>query len=642
MSLNMLDLRSIKGIPTTEKAQWVVSVTSLPDGTPLVISRWGDFIWDWYPYIPQANVSPNQKRIDWRIALPDGRLLTDPEHANLLESTKNFLWSLFVDPVEGRKRPLFMTLCRKSMDIRPLLRWMVEQGLTRFEQLDGRTLDYVPVAKVREAGKSVAAHTAILRLQTVEDLYLQRHKLHDAPHSHPWPHESIGLLAGERQGGEYRKPKTDFIPDAVASRLCEVALDYVQNRSERLLATRTVVEIAAEGQATKGLGNASQHNAGTAAVRELGYDGRGQLNAELIRLRTACYIVIDMFSGARNSEITSLSDKCLAPGKSKDGSTDVLWLHGTIYKTGIRPHRWMVPPVVGEAVTVLSQLTAPLRLMLCAEEVEIEAQIGSAIAKQRAKLAKRLDSVRKQKTKLFLGHGKSGGGIAVLACGVMNVYLRQFSADFGILGDDNQPYPLHSHQFRRTYAHFVARSELGDLLVLRDHFGHWSIDMTTFYCDGGADEYEVDTELLEMVTEAKTVRQTEIMTGYLDSDTPLANGDHWLKGWRSSVRTAANKEALIAEYAGTITLNGTGHSWCVGNARGTGCGGLCVFEAKMCVDCNYGIIGQEHRIVWIGIRDQQSEALALDDMGPSGRARAQEIFEYAETVLNRLDGQEAA
>ena len=144
-----------------------------------------------------------------------------------------------------------------------------------------------------------------------------------------------------------------------------------------------------------------------------------------------------------------------------------------------------------------------------------------------------------------------------------------------------------------------------------------------------------------MVTREKMDRQGEIMTGYLDSDAPLANGVHWLKDWRASVRTAANKEELIKEYAGTITLNGTGHSWCVGNARGTGCGGLCVFEAQMCVECNYGIIGQEHRPVWEGIQEQQKEALALDDMGPGGRARAQTILNYAEKVLRRLEGQAA-
>ncbi len=222
----------------------------------------------------------------------------------------------------------------------------------------------------------------------------------------------------------------------------------------------------------------------------------------------------------------------------------------------------------------------------------------------------------------------------------MNTCLKDFCADLGIHGKDGAPYSLYSHQFRRTYARFMARSELGDLLTMRDHFGHWTIEMSIFYADGGADEYEADTELLEMVANEKTARQTEIVGDYLDSSTPLANGGHWLNDWRSTVRTAPNKEALIAEYAGSITLNGTGHSWCVGNAKGISCGGLCVFEAQMCVDCNYGIIGQEHRPIWEGIRDQQSEALALNDMGIAGRERAQKIFGIAQKVLTRLDGQE--
>ena len=69
-----------------------------------------------------------------------------------------------------------------------------------------------------------------------------------------------------------------------------------------------------------------------------------------------------------------------------------------------------------------------------------------------------------------------------------------------IRGEDGLPYPLHAHQFRRTYARFVARSELGDLLTLRDHFGHWSVDMAALYADG----YEADVELLEMVIKKKT------------------------------------------------------------------------------------------------------------------------------------------
>lgn len=635
MSRLVLDLRPIKDFAPSEKANLPVSIALQPDGTSFVVSRYADDVWDFYPYIPQENLEPANKMIRWRIQLPDGRLLTDSEHASLLESTKTFIWSLFTQPVEGRQRPTMLTLVWKVKDIVPLLRWMVNTGLHRFADLAEHGLSYVPAAKLRRDGCKLAEKRVNSRLCVVEDIYLQREKLNDALQVHPWPHESAASLAGLRQGGAHHKPKTNPIPDAVVVRLAEVSLDYIHSRAPRILATQEAVGAVMLEKRNAGL---DADAARIRVARRAEFAGLADLRAEGNRLRTACYIVIDLFSGLRDSEMMSLGENCIALGKSRDGSLDVLWLHGTIYKTGVRTKKWLVPPVVSEAISVLSRLTAPFREALRQEEREIEAQIEAAISTEKKRLVKRINVVGKHKNKLFLG--KKDSSISVLSGSRMRDHLNRFCADSNILGEDGQPYPLSSHQFRRTYARFMARAELGDLLTLRDHFGHWSIDMTTFYADGGADEYEADTELLEMVAEEKLSRQNEIMEGYLDSDAPLANGGHWLKDWRSTVRTATNKEALIAEYAGTITLNGTGHSWCIGNARGAGCGGLCVFEAKMCVDCNYGIIGQEHRPVWRGIREQQLEALALDDMGPGGRARAQQILEYAEKVLRRLDGQE--
>lgn len=643
MTLHLLDLRLIKEFTPADKENLAVSIALLPDGTPMVVSRYGDFIWDLYPYVPQENLPLSSKQIDWRIALPDGQLLTDPAHAMLLESTKSFLWSRFADPVEGRKRPTMLTLIRKVGDIKHLLRWMVRSGISNFADLAGRTMDYVHAAKCTDTGRLVAVELVGKRLWVLEDLYHQRSKLHDALRVHPWPHETAASIAGIKQSGVHRKPKTDFIPDTVAGRLAEVALNYVQNRSGAILAALEAASAAEKEKASAGYGQNSRMAARIAAARAAGYKGSADLSTEAFQLRAACYIVINLFSGIRDSEMRSIAENCIAPGKSKDGSTDILWLHGTIYKTGLRPKRWMAPPVVEEAVKVLTRLTSPLRASLRQERDELEVRIPLSIDKIRARLMKRFDSVSKQKNCLFLGETRfKGKEINSLSIGVINKSLKRFCADFNIPGDDGKPYPLHTHQFRRTYARFVARSELGDLLTLRDHFGHGSIDMTVYYADGGADDYESDTELLEMVTKEKIDRQGEIIGEYLDSDAPLANGAHWLKNWRASVRTAANKEELIKEYAGTVTLNGTGHSWCVGNARGTGCGGLCVFEAQMCVECNYGIIGQEHRSVWQGIQEQQLEALALDDMGPGGRARAKTILNHAEKVLRRLDGQEAA
>lgn len=638
MTLHLLDLRPINSLSPDDKANLAVSIAHLPDGPKVVVSRYSDEVWDFYPYIPQENLPPCSKQLDWRIELTDGRRLTDADHSALLESAKDFIWSLFTDPVEGRKRPMMMTLRNKTDALTPLLRWMVGQKFSRFADLAGHTLDYVPYASLTKRGAKVGAQTLSNRLLIVEDIYRQRHKVSDALQVYPWPHETACTLAGFKQGGTNNKPKTEFIPNAVASRLISVALDYIQNRSPKILDALGASRVAKEEKRVAGFGRTAQRQAGYAAARDAGFEDATNLGSDRIRLRTACYIIIDMFSGLRDSEMMSIAENCIVPGRSRDGSTEILWLHGTIYKTGMRPKRWMVPPVVENAVRVLTLLTESMREQLRHEEWEIGERIGLSIGKGKTQLVKRLDNVRKQKDRLFLT--TRSGVVSVVSGAAMREALRRLCADHGIRGEDGQPYPLHAHQFRRTYARFMARVELGDMLTLRDHFGHWSIDMATYYADGGAGEYEADTELLEMVAAEKQSRQIEIMGEYLDSDKPLANGGHWLNDWRSSVRTAASKEELIAEYAGTITLNGTGHSWCVGNAKGNGCGGLCVFEAQMCVDCNSGIIGQEHRPVWEGIRDQQQEALALDDMGPGGRARAKQILEYADKVLRRLDGQE--
>lgn len=639
MNSLLLDVRPLKDVISEEKALRPVSVALQPDGTSWVVSRFGDDTWDWYPYLPNANLPSSRKKLNWRVILPDGSLLTDPRHADMLNAAKDFLWSLFAQPIEGRKRPHVRSLITKSFPLILLLRWMISTGIRRFADLDGHTLDYVAAAKNTKIGVA-SSHTVAARLSLLEDMYYQRHKLNDALMMHPWPGEAATSLAGHKQGGAHRRATTEVIPDDIAGQIASSAIAYIRNKATELLAAATAVKATGEEIAAADTSRAWVTINRTASARASGYEGTYELIKEITRLRTACYIAIDMFSGIRDSEMMSLTEGCITEGPSSDGSVALMWLHGTIYKTGVRPKRWLVPAIVAEAVQVLAHLTLAEREDLNDEETILHASLECGSADQRASIVKRLSIVRNSKNRLFVARNR--GVINVLSGTRMNKLLKEFCEHCGINGNDGNPYSLYAHQFRRTYAHFIARSELGDLLTLRDHFGHWSIDMTVYYVDGGADRYEADSELLDMITEEKMTRQSEIMSGYLDSDMPLANGDHWLKDWRESVRTAVNKEELIKEYASTITLNGTGHSWCVGNARGTGCGGLCIFEAQMCVDCNYGIIGTEHRPVWEGIREQQKEALALNDMGPGGIARAQKILGYTEKVLRRLDGQESA
>lgn len=629
-----------------DRASLVVSYLPGPNGVQLVISRYTDEIWDFSPYITQENLKPAHKKIDWRIRLKNASKLTDVENRPLLESCKDFIWSLFSNPVEGIKRPKMATLIGKFKYLIPLVQWMVANNLTQFSQLRGRSLDYLEfAARSTDGNRLVSKSTLHYRLLTLEYLYLQRGKLEDAVESHPWPEETALSLAGVRRGGVHRKPTTEVIPDDIASQLSTIALTYVREYSSQIFSALQSSDDA--GKKYSSYHKGAQTKLRSMAVSKDGFRDVSHLKKEALYLRTACYIVIGMFSGIRDSEMMSLAESCISRTPGIQGGPDLCWLHGTIYKTGVRKKKWLVPTAVADAVEVLTLLSAPLRRALKVESKVLEAEIehlASRPSQQKALLTtklKRQQTVRNEKDKLFLA-ASTKHPISVLSGTQANRDLKTFCKTMNVCGPDGLPYQLHAHQFRRTYARFIARAELGDLLTLRDHFGHWSLDMTTYYADGGADEYRVDSELLDMVADEKLDRQKEIVAHYLDSNSPVATTGHWMHDWRTSVRTAKNKEELIKQYAGTITLNGTGHSWCVGNSRNMGCGGLCVFEAQLCVDCNYGIIGQEHRPVWEGIRAQQIEALALDDMGPGGRERAATILGKAEKVLAKLDGKEDA
>ena len=615
-------LQPIRELHSLEKAKLSVSITRGDDRQEIVISHYADDVWDFWPYIPQGNRKAGSKAIDWRATIgPAGQKLTDPEYVELLASSKDFIWSLFNDPIEGRQRPSMNTVVGHFNSLLPLLRWMTARGIRRFRNLRGKTLEYVPVARISEkTGKPVATGSHAMRLLVLEDLYLQREKLADALDVHPWPDESGSTLAGE--GTKGRTTKTLRIPEKTVRHLARIAIDYVNQQAPRLLDARDAIE-----QEVNGADGYLATNIRVPMARELGFDGSRDLSNELVLLRDACYIVIAMFSGIRDSETLSLNKNCISHSVTEDG-IDLTWLHGTIYKTGQRTHRWLVPTVVKNAKEIERQIA----------DYEQRASMAIPHSQAHKTLLKRLHAARRDTNSLFLGTTpRTGHTTNVVSGGLINRRLKLFCEHFGILGEDGKPWWLCPHQFRRTYAYFVASAELGDLHYLREHFGHWSIDMTLLYADGATDEFDTDNDLLQEILRFKAEKQEDVFRNYLLTDAPLANGDIMLADLRRTIKTAKNKDELIKQVSDSVTLNGTGHSWCIGSAKGTSSGGLCVFEADMCVDCSYGIIGQEHLPVWKEIARQQQEALAMPDMGIPGKARSERILAKAHNVIAKLE-----
>jgi hypothetical protein len=102
-----------------------------------------------------------------------------------------------------------------------------------------------------------------------------------------------------------------------------------------------------------------------------------------------------------------------------------------------RIERWLAPEPVVRAVEILERLSLPLR----------EA------------------SGRRE---LFLVKNPHGAIVSVTGDNI-SVRIRRFAAYVGVPHHEGKPWPFSPHQFRKTFARFIARRDRSQLFALADH-----------------------------------------------------------------------------------------------------------------------------------------------------------------------------
>jgi hypothetical protein len=219
-----------------------MSAASLPAGSSIPfdngagqrpVSRrsvWSDPVWELD--IDVAGRRADQKRLRWGIALPDGARLTDPRHAHLLEAARRFVWSMSVDPPDGRRRSCSSSLFTRAGQLLTLIRWMVGEGITTFRSLDRSAVDryqaFVQQRRGPRPGRTCST-TVAGYLRVRKDLYHQRDKLPDALGFDPFPHTTAGIIAGVSRATRGTIP---FIPDSVAVDLMSKALHWIEHETD--------------------------------------------------------------------------------------------------------------------------------------------------------------------------------------------------------------------------------------------------------------------------------------------------------------------------------------------------------------------------------------------------------------------------
>jgi hypothetical protein len=302
----------------------------------------------------------------------------------------------------------------------------------------------------------------------------------------------------------------------------------------------------------------------------------------------------------------------------------------------------MVPPVVKQAVEHLARISSPVRSKLVEKIATLEDKISSVTyvdESLRHKDNVRLYELNKLTKSLFLLQYR---GFNIMIDKSVRESLLPFCRHLGLkveptdleqvrdksnikVGD---AWPLTSHQFRKTFA-------LGDVRYLRDHFKHWSLDMTLAYAWNEDDL--LDSTLIDEILGEHQELQSDIVYGWVDF-----NRNQHLAGVggksveksreRSRVMVATDPRTVARQLSKGYFLRGLGHSWCTEKE----CRGKGIYSVTECADCENRVIDESHKPVWRGIRQQQIELLHIDDCGDPMWQGAADSLRYAENVLKDL------
>lgn len=519
--LNLLEQPHIRLLPSAGLPNLAVSPQSL----------WNDPRWRLEN--PTPGISDGCSTLRWDIDLPDGSSLLDSQWASLLESMRRFIWSLLVDPREGKCMKT-TSMASVSQMIASLIRWMVANGYQSISELDNAAsweyVDYVSEVGTEDTGVVPTVSGVWARLHIISLLHKQSAALVEAgvaPMPVP-PFDGRSPFDVAKDVAVRVKKCIPPLPDAVALPTMAAAERMIAQPADDILRVQALY-LAAYQQGGPGnhIGPGTSLPQRTDAARRVvaAYQfstlagesapwhipietrKRGKKNDFVADIRNligdiliACVIVLQSHVGQRISEIMGLKaginpdtglPSCIVLRTSRTGLNTVFYLKGLVSKIHSREMEWVIgarptdsayiPPPV-RALIVLEQLFHPWRELGERDDLIVSFTAGRGLPKSKASIG------RPYSSKIGLGQKD---------------FLRRY-VDLGIAGEnlevdaylDGQA--LRTHQWRKTFALYVIRTDSRMLPHISQHFKHLSLAMTEQGYIGN------DPELIEAMD---TVRQ---------------------------------------------------------------------------------------------------------------------------------------
>ena len=592
-------------------------------------SLWADPQWHFDSTRPDLRT--HQLLIDWAFELPDGSRFTDPPWGRWLEDARTFIWSLHVDPPPGRRQARARSLVATALRLRALIRWMAEQAMRNFAQLDRDTAERFMqhVAGRRTlAGAPIRPGTRHDYANLLLALYQQRSRLAFAPPEHPFGDERASRFSGFSRHTVQRLP---FTPDAIAVPLVSAAIRLIGQPADDVIALRDqAVPFRMDDQGRSFFTHRQAVRALVSSFRFSTIEGEHtpwhapltrtkDLRLLVNRIQEACFITIAYLVGARVSEILTLEANCIEEHPSADGSEAFAYLRGRIFKTAASeagtPHLWPVPPPVLRAIEILHRLSEPFRADAGRPELWLSLS-GSGIVDRRAP--------------------------EVMTASSLIVRLNKRFAPFIDLphNDDGSPWHLTTHQGRKTFARFVGKRDRTGLHALQHHFGHVTRIMTDSAYVG------TDFDLGELV-DAQTLEETRSALEELLTASHLGGKAGRLLSSRSRFR-GRTRDGELAAYVDFLIedsgmrLGVCDWGYCVYRAETAACMGdergpnpLWRTESA-CVSCANFAVTERHRPVWQARLERNLALIADQRIDGASRALANTRIAECDRILSDL------
>ncbi|WP_318492182.1 site-specific integrase [Photobacterium leiognathi] len=318
------------------------------------------------------------------------------------------------------------------------------------------------------------------------------------------------------------------------------------------------------------------------------------------QLITSSYIVCGGFSGMRDSELDRLTPNSYY--KDTFEGRDYHMLQSHTFKLGEKRETWVTASSSKVAIELMTVLTNRWR-----QEVDYP------------------DT--KYANTLWINQSARSKAPVLINNSNWNSRLKQFCKQFGFIVteedyqeclDSNpqslekvkkqvivgEPWPMASHQFRRTLAFYCIKNRFGTMVALKQQFKHLYLAMTEWYTNGGKlasyRSLVVDEKIQAMLENinAETTANKIFKQWHSNEKLSGSHGKAIVK-MRGDVPTIYSSWDVIYQAVkdGKLTLHGSLHSYC---KSGYDCDMDGVVAPQFCVDCSSGssIIDEQQAKWW--------------------------------------------